>query len=361
MRSKKPSIQEQQAVKAILERERLAQASDASTIESLARDGATSGEFVDEEELLDLAALDLDDPNWMSQVSAKQLERFHRVLASGALDDVLHPWVPWWYRDTLSPKITVIQNETQEVHPEEEPDEALEPSPSPSIIDIIPTLASLTKIKPSPLLANNVLEVLYAYAYTKRLLNGDWEEENALEAVEMVISLSEVLRENAVHKDLKDACRRPMEASLRDAENRVSGLFTTSVLEDARKIISHGPSFVMAALSELHDLFLVTSRDESRPTQKQPSNDVKKVPTLSQMQKKLLFFIVWANECSKDVLPSVEVGINHIISESEQLSSTPAMTQKEEDSRFIVTAPTVSPSSPSSTKVKRTPKIVELS
>jgi hypothetical protein len=35
-------------------------------------------------------------------------------------------------------------------------------------------LASLTKVEPSPLLRNNLLELLYAYVFTMLQFNGDW-------------------------------------------------------------------------------------------------------------------------------------------------------------------------------------------
>jgi hypothetical protein len=35
-------------------------------------------------------------------------------------------------------------------------------------------LASLTKVEPSPLLKNNLLELLYAYVFTTLQFNGDW-------------------------------------------------------------------------------------------------------------------------------------------------------------------------------------------
>lgn len=361
MKAKRPTLDEQRSVKAILEREKLAQASDASTVESLAHDGASSGNLVDEEELLELATLDLNDPNWMAQLSSERLEKFHRILASGALDEAIHPWIPWWYRDTLSPKITLISQDTPEEEDSEDDESSMEPSLSPPILDPIPSLASLTKIKPSPLLANNVLEVLYAYAYTKRLYNGDWEEENGPEAVEMVISLSEVLRENAVYKDLKDACRRPLEMSLRNSESLVSGAFSISVLDDVRRIVSHGPQFVMAALSELHGHFLEATRDESQDRAKANSKSAGKGPTLSQMQKKLLFFLVWTNECSKDVLPSVELGIKTVLSEYDQPSENLSTPTSNEDSKWVI--PNSSPNTLPQAKepLKKGPKIVEIS
>jgi hypothetical protein len=321
LKSKRSTLEEQREMKAILERERLASASEASHVESLAQNGSSPSEMVDEDELLELAALDLNDPNWMSQLSAATLAKFHQVITSGALDEVLHPWIPWWYRDFLTPKIMVMENESADEAQEGATDEteeiSLEPAPSPPLLSPIPSIKSLTTVTPSLLLANHAVEMLYAYAYTKRMFNGDWEEENCSDAVEMVIILSSVLRDNMVYKDLKDACRRPLECSIVNPETFVSATFSTSVLDDVLKLVSHGSEFLIAAFSEMHDTFLAAMRlnSENPPPLKKPK------VTISQMQKKLLFMIAWANECSQPLLETIKTGIQLFIAESQQLPS----------------------------------------
>lgn len=315
-------------MKAILEREKSAQASDASHVTAMASNNLSSDEALDDDELLELAALNLDDPNWMSQLSANSISKFHRLIASGALDDVYHPWVPWWYRDVITPKIQIIEPEDSIEDDKDDFDEnsvfSSEPAPSPPLMTNIPTIKSLTTVTPSPLLANHALEMMYAYTYTKRMFNGDWDEENSYDAVEMVIILSAVLRENSVYKDLKDALRRPLETSIHNSETFVSTPFSISVLHDVLRIVSNGHLFLVAAFSELHDTFMAVTRQETEKTAPRAKPKV----TLSQMQKKLLFMTAWANECSKEILPALQAGVQLVMSEYQQIpSEQPPMTK----------------------------------
>lgn len=303
-------------MKAALEREKEARAKDASVVRELA-------EEEDEEELLELAALKMEeDPEWMKKVSRKTLEKFHGLIAGGVLEGAFQQWVPWWHRDTLTPKIELVNEGEEEKDGEEgeeeqeEKDEPFtgEPSPSPHILSHIPTIASLTKINPSPLLANNVVEVLYSYVYAKLTFNGDWEDENASEALDIVIAISSVLSENAVYKDLAEACRRPLETSLSHPETRSSPAFSFSVLREMITLLSKGHLFVLAALSDLHYTFLhVLSLQASNPS---PSSrkPLKGHATPSQMQKKLLFFISWTHERGSEMIPSLLLGVRSFLS-----------------------------------------------
>lgn len=357
----------------MLEREHAAQAADASHIDHLLNPESSTSDFAEhDDELLELAALDLDSPNWMESLSANQLAKFHSLLASGTVDNVIHPWVPWWLRDTLTPKIQVLEdNSTDEDDGSDSAsadENTLEPAPSPPLLNPIPSLASLTKIKPSPLLANNVIEVLYAYAYVKRLFNGDWDEENCLDAVDLVVATSKVLRENHVYKELQEACRTPLEATLANPESFVSAAFSTSVLNDVLLIVSHGPPFLKAALSELNATLLAAlaveqslspdSSSTSSPSSSRSTKRPKTKVTLSQMQKKVVFFIVWANECADELIPALELSLKAL---TEYYSSmTPKQTHQHQESPDILTSMTSTASS-KPTENKKRPKIEELS
>ena len=43
--------------------------------------------------------------------------------------------------------------------------------------EALPSVASLTKAQPSPLLRWQLLEILYAYCCTLRIFHGDWHDE----------------------------------------------------------------------------------------------------------------------------------------------------------------------------------------
>lgn len=307
-------------MKAVLEREKTALASDASRMDGMLQED-------EEEEMLELANLDLDDPNWMKHVSAKTLAKFNDIIAGGALDSVFHQWVPWWLRPNLSPVIQVLPSETSDGADENEIEEddpvSSGPAASPPIIPVIPKLEDLTKIKPSPLIAFNVIEVIFAYVYSKNLFNGDWDEENADEALDTVITLSAVLRENHVYKEVMEAIRSPVKHSQNNRELFVSSNYSLACIRDTIELVSKGRLFIMAALSELHDTFMVAIAKKTLFSTPSDPKLNKKAPTLSQMQKKILFFIAWANEISQDLIPELEFGLRAVLAEYERYESKP--------------------------------------
>lgn len=319
-------------MKAVLEREKAALASDASKLDQLQQDD-------EEEEMLELASLNLDDPDWVNHVSAKTLAKFTALIAGGALDTVFHQWVPWWTRDKLSPIIEILPSESAEEDAESdgEIDEASlgQPAPSPPICPNIPKVSDLTKITPSPLIAFNVAEVVFCYVYVKQLFNGDWDEENADEALEAVIALSSVLRENYVCKNAMESITRPVELAQTSREIFVSSSFSIASIRDTHMLISKGHLFLLAALSELQSTFIsYNSKQAALPPSTRPKSS-KKAPTLSQMQMKITFFVSWANEMAQAAIPELELGIRTVLSNYEQYEAKPV--EKEESPATIAT------------------------
>lgn len=315
-------------MKAVLEREKAALASDASQLAQIQQDD-------EEDEMLELASLDLDDPDWMKHVSAKTLAKFNALIMGGALDSAFHQWVPWWLRDKLSPKIEEIPSETanEDEESENENDENAtgQPEPSPPICADIPKLADLTKVSPSPLIAFNVIEVIFCYVYVKQLYNGDWDEENADEALEAVITLSSVLRENQVYKSAMDAIRRPIEQSRNSREISGSPAFSLACIRDTLTLVSKGHLFMLAALSELREVFSTCISKHTLAPPPKPAKQNKKVPTPSQMQMKIAFFISWTNERAQEVIPELEIGLRSAVAEYERYENKPAPVEEEHD------------------------------
>jgi hypothetical protein len=78
----------------------------------------------------------------------------------------------------------------------------------PDIEDDLPPLSSLTKKEPSPLMYNNLVEILYAYAFTQRLYNGECHLD--ISAVYVLLQASSVLYENRVYESCEAACLQAM-------------------------------------------------------------------------------------------------------------------------------------------------------
>ncbi len=110
---------------------------------------------------VDLEKLSLD------QLTADQQADFFKAVEDGRLAKYIEPWVPWWRR------VTVISECSESL------------SASSNAVDIervlrdLPHLSTLHARPPSPLLSIHLIDILYAFAYTIRLYNGDLESDAA--------------------------------------------------------------------------------------------------------------------------------------------------------------------------------------
>lgn len=74
----------------------------------------------------------------------------------------------------------------------------------PELENDIPPLSSLTSKDPSPLMYNNLVEILYSYVFTTRLYNGDYRYELET-SVYVILQMSSVLNENRVYESCEAA------------------------------------------------------------------------------------------------------------------------------------------------------------
>lgn len=101
--------------------------------------------------------------------------------------------------------------------PEEDELEAEDRTSPPPILDQIPPLTSLTKVEPSPLLAFHLLDILFSYAFTLRLFNGDFTTDLE-EAVSIMLSTSAVLSSKVVphqYQSIVSTLQHCVESSLK--------------------------------------------------------------------------------------------------------------------------------------------------
>lgn len=83
---------------------------------------------------------------------------------------------------------------------------------APEIEENLPPLSSLTTKEPSPLMYNNLVEILYAYTFTMRLYNGDCRLDLAT-SVYVFLQVSSVLYENKVY----DSCEAALFQAISNA------------------------------------------------------------------------------------------------------------------------------------------------
>jgi hypothetical protein len=216
-------------------------------------------------------------------------------MQEGRLSDLIAMWKPWWYLPHDAPVITPLETKTNNATDEEddnassdEEEQELAPPPSqvPLVLDDVKPLSALTSAPPSPLVMYNIIEALYAYAYTARIFNGEFHEAG-IEAVDLILNLSSVLSENKIYQNGTEALHKSLENSLKPHVKNTRG-FSISVLEDVNEMFK-SKKFILAALSDLYRLF-------DTETKMAPASKSKKPSKVMLAAKKIYFFICWANE-----------------------------------------------------------------
>lgn len=214
-----------------------------------------------------------------------ELAAFHRALAAGELSSAVQPWQPWWLSEeaaqlelsaagtSLVAAVAEEQSGQQEggststaaASSAEQPAARLEAAaastqsstlpPPPS--RPLPPLAVLTKAAPSPLLRWQLLDLLFAYCFTLRLYNGDYQWE-AADAADVLFALSAVLAATPAAAAGEDAAagaaavllgcvQRACQPPVGSREGRA---FAVGVLSDVAALLQLGRPVVLTALMD---------------------------------------------------------------------------------------------------------------
>ncbi|XP_049849588.1 zinc finger HIT domain-containing protein 2-like isoform X2 [Schistocerca gregaria] len=312
IRSQRPATEEEKReLLDILDRESIRRRQDEDEMKRLfgdlpADDSAEDArESKEPTEISELSDLDPYDPRLSEHVPPSLVSEMNEWIKSGLHSSVIKPWIPWWYRNHLTPAISVsdeFQEAGSQVNDETYQDDAeakleLEPASSPQILSSVPPISSLTKSRPSPLNLFNITNVVYAYVYAKLIYNGDWEGDVESEVVDVLLSTSLTLSKNLVYQNATTACQSAIEASVRLVYARQTPRFCVSIIRDVVKIFANGSPFVQACLSELYRLF-----------SKQPNANIHKKQgcLLKNVARKLLFMISWCKD-QADIQPYLRV------------------------------------------------------
>ena len=161
-------------------------------------------------------------------LSDDQRKDFERSLYDGSLASLIETWTPWWITvpqptppianictnslvEEVSPIITTT-NEKMENSSKNNNNNNNDNNSNqlPILPKQIKPLSSIVKKTPSPLLAFNLLDILFAYVNTMRYYNGDMSSEPIASTLR-AIHLSAVLSENAVHSSAYNALQNCVE------------------------------------------------------------------------------------------------------------------------------------------------------
>jgi hypothetical protein len=179
-----------------------------------------------------------------------------------------------------------------------------------SVVNQLPPLSSLTKTKPSAILPNNLLNILYVYAHTMRLFGGSFAEAEQDAAI-CITTASSVLAEDARHltpvSALVSAQAGTQLPSVKAKLTSADGPAAQSLLllSDVRMLImsagAHHRStmlkatastghFVVDALLHMYEVFTLALK-----LQRAEAGARKALATLHQASQKLYFMLVWAH------------------------------------------------------------------
>jgi hypothetical protein len=162
------------------------------------------GRFAAALEQLDAGNLDAS----LAALSDAQREEFFAALQSGSLAQLVDQWTPWWVSVRV-PSVRRIADScvrgtslVQVLDDRGSVVDAVVDAELPELPTAPPApLASLTSRDASPLLCFNLLEILFAYAHTLRVVDGEW----SLRAARQCVRLSAVLSERALFRSVEHA------------------------------------------------------------------------------------------------------------------------------------------------------------
>ncbi|GAA6078868.1 zinc finger HIT domain-containing protein 2 [Tachysurus ichikawai] len=268
---------------------------------------------------LNIEALD-EDELW-KLLPEKDKQRFEQLLKDGGISALVPIWRPWWEEHERD-RAVLIEELQQEGHAEEtrsseegedrdirELDTASAPplkqevkkhkvkmeesrNAPLSISCEIPPMSSLCSASPSPLVRFSLVNVLYGYAFTLPLFNGDVSEtQQLLEFTQLLLSVSECLGRNLTFGSFSEALSAAMVSASSENSDADS---TLSAVEGVAHILSgaskdKGAGYTLSALAHLRS---VLSR--ARVAAPRDHAHFRRMSFLAE--KKCEFLQAWANE-----------------------------------------------------------------
>ena len=240
---------------------------------------------------------------WQRLTDCERAE-FEKFLNSGQVTGLVELWVPWWCVSS-EPLVEEIGKTSPRA------------SAMPPALGGVQHIEQLAKCGTSDLISFSIINVLYAYAYTARLYNGE-HVTMAGESAMVMLDLSESLGRR-VFSDVALAvggCLSRLGGSTAQA-HCISREYSVSVVDDVCKIVAGAVNnplpFPLAALSDCHRVFRAARREVSCERKKsgaveERANDDRK--RYYAVEKKLEFFISWTSSHGHtllDLLPALEL------------------------------------------------------
>ncbi|GLE04421.1 hypothetical protein PINS_up013363 [Pythium insidiosum] len=274
-----------------------------------------------------LEQLAMMDDNELSLdcLSEAERTRFLADVADGKLSTFVAPWEPWWL---LSPSVydketsarrdslirVVSADSVSRDYQDDNEDESvsapprIEPARFPHAILTRPEeqalqtspVSAAVRGNVSPWLSFHLVEILFAYALTLRVFNGEWQQDPS-DASALLLQTSDVLCADARLSSLEVVVQHCSEKS------SLSGLqqLTTNslVLSDVAAMLSHR-LFVLDALTDSIDMLRAAINDLVGQSKTRENREARR--RLASVEKKVEFFRVWY-ACVVDQVAATEM------------------------------------------------------
>ncbi|OXU29747.1 hypothetical protein TSAR_012332 [Trichomalopsis sarcophagae] len=245
--------------------------------------------------------IDLDDTDQLwSALTASERQEFEALVKSGEAKKLLPLWKPWWTY-TAEKKLVEDLSEKSEC-------EKAYKSDCPKIV-CVPALKSTSKA--SPFIRFNIINAVYAYAYTALYFNNE-HHSTPLDAVYVFLRTCETMRINRIYQDSLSAIENVL-LEITNNQELSGDQDTVLATKEAGDAILSGPEednrsfYLLAALSDLHQLMSGAkkeiSADKSKSTIREFKNkfqsNIDLGPTvvtkksLALIVLKIEFYIAW--------------------------------------------------------------------
>ncbi|PKA46528.1 hypothetical protein AXF42_Ash012661 [Apostasia shenzhenica] len=230
-------------------------------------------------------------------LSADEIKKFKRAIASGELSKVIKPWNPWWSKPSArsislgsggNQRISLLRSEE---NMENSSGEVPAGPESP-----LPQLQQLIHTDPSPLLSLHLIDVIYSYCFTLRLYNGDWPSD-PFGAAMVLLSVSSVFGNDGRPETVTEALSSCLEQTCSPAFRHAGGFkFGLILIDDTILLLSLGRNAIICLLSDLHRLIQAGERaveSEEMGNKKKTAESRRK---LKAVERKIYFLMCWVHE-----------------------------------------------------------------
>jgi len=238
---------------------------------------------------------------WQRLTESERAE-FEKFVKSDQIHDLVKLWEPWWCV-SVEPLVEEIGNESATT-------DAIPP-----VLAGVPHIEQLAKCGTSDLISFSIVNVLYSYAYTTRLYNGE-HLTMASDSATVMLDVSESFGQG-LFSDVALAvgsCLSQLDCSVAQA-HFVSREYSVSVVDDVCKIVAGAARkpmpFPLAALSDCHRVFRAARKEISRQmsdtSDRRADEDRKRY---YGVVKKLEYLISWTSSYGHrllDLLPALEL------------------------------------------------------